>query len=80
MDSIYVVYQTDARHSYTSRDIIGIATTHPEAVTLIEKHIERSGETLSEEQFFNLNNIMQTQGFEGEGEYQFEKLDTNTLL
>ena len=35
---------------------------------------------ISEEQLWNLSTLKQTQGYSGEGEFQFEEVQLNTLL
>lgn len=77
---VYLVYKTDAHHSYASRDIIGIATHPARAIDICEAQANKEGETLNEAQMFNLNNIEQTQGYSGDGEFQFESVETDTLL
>lgn len=77
---MYLVYKTDSRHSYASRDIIGLATTSSNAIDICKKQSKKEGEKISKDQLFNLSNIMQTQGYSGEGEFQFEAIKTNILL
>lgn len=77
---MYLIYKTDNWHSYASRDIIGIATTHTIAIDICRKKARKEGEKISEEQQWNLKNIKQTQGYSGEGEFQFEEVETNKLL
>jgi hypothetical protein len=80
MEEVYLVYKTDDCHSYASRDIIGVATTKHRAVKICRAHAEKEGVEISEEQVYNLRAIKQTQGYEGDGEYQFEAIQTDTLL
>lgn len=76
---VTMIYKTDCHHSYASRDIIGIViNTNP--VHLIQEHIKKEGEELSEDDHFNLIHYKQTQGYNGEGEYQFEHITTDVLL
>lgn len=80
MNSVYLVYKTDRQHTYASRDLIGIATTKAISVRICKEQAKKEGESITEEQLFNLNNIKQTQGYSGSGEFQFEELSTNILL
>jgi hypothetical protein len=80
MESVYLVYKTDVHHSYASRDIIGVATTESMAVAICTEHAERAGEPLEGDAFWNLAHLKQTQGYSGEGEYQYEEVVTDTIL
>ena len=80
MQSIFLVYKTDSNHSYASRDIIGVATTKNHAITLCIEQAQKEGFTLDSDQLFNIKNIEQTQGYEGEGEFHYEQMETDTLL
>lgn len=80
MAQVFLVYKTDNLHSYASRDIIGIATDKNLAIAIISEKCRKESEELSSEQRYNLSNIFQTQGFSGEGEFQFESVQLNTLL
>lgn len=80
MSEVFLVYKTDAWHSYASRDIIGIGTTLRESFSIILKQVEKEGEDLSDDDKYNLSNIKQTQGYNGEGEFQIEPVNTNELL
>jgi len=77
---IILVYKTDAVHSYASRDLIGAATSPEDAYTLCCEQAMCEGNELDDDQLFNLQNIKQTQGYSGEGEFQFEEIETDVLL
>lgn len=77
---IFLVYKTDAHHSYDSRDIIGIATNFAIAVGLVGEQAEKEHEKISNDQMWNLLNLKQTQGYIGMGEFQIEEVKTDTLL
>tara|TARA_R100000781_G_scaffold113591_1_gene82399 strand:+ start:8522 stop:8764 length:243 start_codon:yes stop_codon:yes gene_type:complete len=79
METVFVVYKTDAHHSYASRDIIGIATDKNEAINICQLQAKKEGEVITTDEMFNLENITQTQGYNGEGEFQFEELELNKL-
>lgn len=77
---MYLVYKTDAHHSYASRDIIGVCTSHANCIKICRAQAKKEGEKIDQDQLFNLNNIKQTQGYSGSGEFQFEEFKTNILL
>lgn len=75
-----LVYKTDCHHSYASRDIIAICSSKRIAMMLIKRKVKLEGEKLSEYDLRHLNNINQTQGYEGEGEFDMEEIDKNVLI
>lgn len=77
---MYLVYKTDAHHSYVSRDIIGLATSPKTAVDICHAQAKKEGNKITGDQLHNLVNLKQTQGYKGEGEFQFEHVKTDTLL
>lgn len=80
MEEIFLVYKTDSWHSYASRDIIGVASNQNEAINICQLQAKKEGHTITIYQLFNLGSINQSQGYEGEGEFQFEAVATDTLL
>lgn len=78
--TVYLVYKTDVHHSYASRDLIALATSKNMAIKLCREQVKKENCKISEHDLFNLNNIMQTQGYEGEGELQFEGVAVGKLL
>lgn len=80
MESVIIVYKTDAWHSYASRDILGVVTCIAEAIAICNLQAQKEGEIISADEMFNLENIEQTQGYEGEGEFYIEEIQTNVLL
>lgn len=77
---MYLVYKTDCHHSYASRDIIGVCTSKLNAIKICKSQAKKDGVRIDSDQLFNLNNISQTQGYEGPGEFHFEEFKTNVLL
>lgn len=75
---VYVVYQTDAQLSYNSRDLIAVCGSHNIAVALTKRHAIKTGEPLSKDDKFNIENISQTQG--REFNYHIEEVECNSLL
>lgn len=80
MKSVLIVYKTDNWHSYASRDIIGVATSQEEAINICQLQAKKENEVITTDELFNLKRIKQSQGYEGEGEFQIEKVQTNKLL
>lgn len=80
MSSIYLVYKTDNRHSYASRDLIAVCTTKRNVMSICNQQAKKEGHKLDKDQFFNLANSQQTQGYAGEGEFDYEEVEKNTLL
>ena len=80
MSQIFVVYKTDSWHSYASRDIISICTTQSHVMRIIREKVKKESAKLDKDQVFNLQHYKQTQGYTGEGEFQYEEFDKNTLV
>lgn len=78
--NVYPVYKTDAWHSYASRDLLGIATTKALAIKICKEKARREHSKIDADQLFNLNNISQTQGYAGEGEFHIDTVTTNTII
>ena len=76
---VYVIYKTDNAHSYGSRDLIGVVIDH-NPIDLIKVKARDEGESLSEDDIYNLINIKQTQNYKGEGEFDYEEITENILL
>ena len=77
---MYLVYKTNAWHNHDSRVVIGLATSKEIAIEICTEYAENEFQTITEEQVFNLSNSYQTQGYSGEGEFQFEEMITDILL
>ena len=80
MKKVIIVYKTDAWHSYASRDIIGIATDKVIAIDICKQQAKKESTSIDQQEVWNLNHINQTQGYSGEGEFQLEEINTNSLL
>lgn len=80
MGSLFLVYRTDNWHSYASRDLIGCATTFTTAINICKQQAKKEGYKIDSDELFNLNNLKQTQGYAGEGEFQIEEIAKNVLL
>lgn len=82
MKNIFIVYKTDKHHSYASRDIIGIGTDESEAIKICFHQAHKEGFPLgiATAARWDLQNLKQTQCYEGEGEFQYESIELNKLL
>lgn len=79
MRKTYLVYETDAWHSYSSRDVIGVCTTIENCLKVIRADIKHYGyEKLSKDNKFELEHFKQTQG--RETNYFIEEVGKNVLL
>ena len=79
MRNTYLIYSTDAWHSYTSRDIIGVGTSIPNCMKVIRAHIRKYGcDKLTEDNKFELEHYRQTQG--RSTNYFIEVIKKNVLL
>jgi hypothetical protein len=77
---IYIVYKTDSWHSYASRDMIGVTDCKVPAIHICQLQANKESDEISEEQLQYLSNLKQTQGYSGEGEFDFEEVELNKLL
>jgi len=77
---MYTIFKTDNQHSHASKDLIGLAENKEIAIDLIREHAKKENEVLNTNDLFNLNNIEQTQGYKGSGEYSMRNEDLNTLF
>lgn len=80
MKKVFVVYKTDAQHSYASRDVIAITDNYTHVEFLCQEQAKKEGDSIDKEQLWNLQNLKQTQGYSGEGEFQYEEVTLNVLL
>lgn len=71
-----LVYKTDAAHSFASRDLIGISETMDGAFELCQLQAFKEGEILTDDQWCKT----QSQWYDGEGEFDTEEVELNTLL
>ena len=50
------------------------------AIILIKQAAKKEGAKIDKAQLWNLENLKQTQGYSGDGEFQIESLPLNTLI
>lgn len=77
---LYLVYKTDNLHSFASRDVIGVCSTFKKAVHICNQQSFKEGSPLLSQDVWNLNNLKQTQGYNGDGEFSIEQVAVNQLL
>jgi len=77
---MYLVYKCDNQHSYQSLDLIAVATTKAHAIQLICNQASNENESISDDDNYNLNNIKQTQGYKGDGEFLYQQVEVNVLF
>lgn len=77
---MYLVYKTDNLHSFASRDVIGVCTSFKKAVTICNHQSFKDHCPLLSDDVWNLQNLKQTQGYKGGGEFVIEEVSTNKLI
>lgn len=77
---VYIIYKTDDRHRYASRDIIAVCTSLKQVIPMCKRQAKKEGKKIDEDQLWNLQHLKQTQGYSGPGEFHFEEMETNTLV
>lgn len=77
---MWVGYTTDFYHSYGSRDLITVCHNKATAIGRCREHARSNGPDFDEDDGFNLHNINQTQGYDGEHEYVIEEIGLNKVL
>lgn len=75
MEEVFLVYKTDNWHSYNSRDLIGVCDSWQNALDIVSQQARKEGEEIDDDQLFNLQTLRQTQGYEGPGEFDMERID-----
>jgi len=80
MNYVFIVYKTDNHHSYSSRDVIGIGTSKDEAIQICKQQANKENQVINGTQIWNIHNIQQTQGYDGDGEFDYEIIETNKIL
>ena len=77
---MFIVFKTDPWHSHASKDMLGASESIEGAIDLCNQQAHKEGETIDEDQLFNLNNIKQSQGYSGDGEFDIEEIDLDILI
>lgn len=81
MAKVFIVYKTDANHTYDSFDMLGVSTTFSGAIGMCSKHARiKEKAILSKEQQMLLEKIQQTQGYSGGGEFVIQPISIDMLL
>ena len=77
---MYILYKTDTQHSFGSRDVLGFSQFVEGIISLCLQQAEKENEKISDDDLYNLNHIKQTQGYEGEGEFDYEEIEEDVLI
>lgn len=78
---LFIVYKCDNWHSNNnSKQLIGVAETLKHALTIIEQFADNEDVELDVEFYYQLTTMLQSQNYEGEGEFIIEIVQKNTLL
>ncbi len=77
---MYLIYKADNFHSYASRDLIGCTSNPKMVIEICQQEAKKENHKLSKDDLFNLNTYQQTQGYSGEGEFNYEAIETDVLL
>ena len=77
---MYLVFKTDNWHTHASKDLIGICSGKEVVEEVVAECAKKENGKVSDDDWFNLFNINQTQGYEGEGEFVVEEVETDTYL
>lgn len=72
---IYLCYRTDNWHSTNSRELVYVGNDLEDCIAQIDAH--RGG--LSDNDKYQLREIKQTQGHNGDSEWHFEEVLTNAF-
>ncbi len=75
----YIVFTCDNWHTHASKDLIAVCSSLKNAIKIIKQQAKKYGEKINSDDLYNLNNIKQTQNYEGEGEFLIEEYEQNTL-
>lgn len=80
MRTIFLVWSTDNHHTQHSKELLGVCTSKFTAINLIQDVAKEEDETISQDDLYNLENINQTQNYEGYGEFTIEEQPLDTIL
>jgi hypothetical protein len=80
MKEVYIVYKSDVWHSHANRDLLGVGSSLEAAIKICKEQAKSEKKKISKDQLFNLNNIKQTQGYDGIGEFLLVHLDLDKLI
>lgn len=75
----YIVFTCDIWHTHTSKNIIAVCSNFKIAIRLIKQHAKKEGVKITKDDIYNLENIKQTQNYEGMGEFIIEEMEQNKL-
>jgi dTDP-glucose pyrophosphorylase len=73
-----LLYRTDAWHS--NKVLLGVYTDYKKMIKAIDKIARSEDVEITDHDLYLLNTIQQTQSYEGDGEFLYEIIESNTLL
>ena len=81
MKKVFLAYECDVWHTHQSKVLIGAFTTKNNAVKGIKERAAETEDELDEDDFRNLEDLNQTQSFQGSiGEFMIEEIEMNKLI
>lgn len=80
MENLYVVFKCDNHHSWTSLDLLGVAGTQTQMLSLVREQTHREERTLSRECVDELKRMRQTQSYSGDGQFLIQEATLNELI
>jgi len=78
--TVYALYHTDNWHTPESRELKGLFTDYKKMVAAVSTIANSDDVSLSDHDKYLLETIQQTQGYEGIGEFLYDKIETNTII
>ena len=78
MTTVTILYRSDAWHN--NKEMLGVFTTKGNAINAAQQLALDEDEDLSIDDIYNLNNINQTQGYSGFGEFVVEEIEINKII
>ncbi len=75
----FIVFTCDNWHTNGSKDLIAVCSDLQNSIKIIRQKARKEGKRISADDLYNLENINQTQGYKGEGEFIIEEYEENKL-
>lgn len=77
---VVLVYKTDNRHSFMSRELIAIVEEDMDSFDLIERYLKKQNISFNEDHKLYLFENHQTQGLNADFEIVIESVELNEIL
>ncbi len=75
----YILYTCDNWHTRSSMDIVAVCSSLKTAIKIAKKQASKDGYIINEDDVYMLETKLQTQGYEGDGEFIIEEFEQNKL-